>query len=596
MGICSHALFLHLVSDLSAALPTVSWNDLCDESHKIEPWPGISAKEYAALALRSSIFKKFEGVKASNADLLALQKFLESNARCARFVDIDRSRITEIEEICLGEFSSEVYNFFHYEAFTPILSAYDVCANIGIGPGASIGATGGSFYHKLAASPMSGTSKSLYNLYNGGVARKYSLWAETESLRSNLLGDFLLVPGNKLSFVPKTSEISRTICTEPLLNMLFQKGIAAVFESRLEERFGINLSTQPDKNRQLAREGSENGAFGTIDLSSASDSISLGLLRRVLPGGTLSWLMQTRSPKVELPDGSLLDLHMVSSMGNAFTFPLQTILFACVVVGVYRAIGIAPIHPKGGQLGNYAVFGDDIIVRSDAYDLVVSVLKRIGFLVNDDKSFNEGPFRESCGSDFWSGYPVRGVYCQRLSSMQDRYSLINRLNVWSANHGILLYSTIQALLGTVKNIPVPPWESDVSGVKVPYDMVVPQLRRRPHKGLRWSRRFQGTVVYQRWMPESNSLSLLSVGDRPNVSRKVRNNPPGILLSAVSGNLRDGRIMSRKDNVRYTKRLAFAPCWDYHDASHSSLTSVGWRRWVTIFAALNLEKYSEQTLA
>jgi hypothetical protein len=578
MGLCSRALFLHLAEDLSPFLRTVSFSDLCDESRKIEAWPGISNREFASLALRSSILKKFEGIKATNADTLALQKFLEANTRCASFIDFNRDRITEIEEIALGEFSSEVNSFFYYDWDTPILSAYDICQGIGIGPGASIGATGGSFYHKIAASPMTGTSRSLYNLYKGGVAERYSLWRETEKIRSTSLGDFSLVQGNKLSFVPKTSEISRTICTEPLLNMLFQKGIGAVFEARLEERHGISLEVQPDKNRRLARIGSENGSFGTIDLSSASDSISLGLLRKVLPKQIMSWLYLARSPKVELPNGDLLDLHMVSSMGNAFTFPLQTILFACVVVGVYRTLGITPIHPKGEQLGNYAVFGDDIIVRREAYNLVVSVLNRIGFLVNNDKSFNEGPFRESCGSDFWSGYPVRGVYCRTLDSMQERYSLINRLNVWSSNHGIPLSGTVMYLLQSVRFLPVPPWENDDAGVKVPLHLATKTKR---------SKRYQGSIVYSRYMPKGMHLDLLDVGDRPMVSRKVRNNPPGILLSAVSGNLRDGRASFRMKRVFYQKRLAIAPCWDYRDPSRSTLTSEGWHRWVTFYAALNL---------
>ena len=579
MGLCSRALFLHLASDLASPLYSVPWSLLSDDDQKVDPWPGMTKKQYAALALRASFYKKFEGVKTSYADTSALQKFLDANARCASFTDFIREDITEIEEIALGEFSEEFSKFFVYDWDTPILSAYDICANIGIGPGASIQAVGGSFYHKIAASPMTGTSRSLYSLYKQGVTERYSLWTETEKIRSSLLGDFSLVQGNKLSYVPKTSEVSRTICTEPLLNMMFQKGIAAVFESRLEERFGINLALQPDKNRQLAREGSENGSFGTIDLSSASDSISLGLLRKTLDKRILSWLMLTRSPKVLLPNGSQLDLHMVSSMGNAFTFPLQTIIFACVVVACYRSLGIQTIYPKGKELGNFAVFGDDIIVRREAYNLVISTLKRIGFLVNDDKSFNEGPFRESCGADFWSGYPVRGIYCRTLDSMQERYSLINRLNVWSSNHGIPLTNTIQYLLRSVRFLPVPPWETDTAGVKVPVHLAS-NLRRD-------DKRLHGSILYEGYQPRSSSISLLAVGDRPMVSRKVRNNPPGILLSAVSGNLRDGRASNRLRRVAYQKRIRVAPCWDYRDPSHSLLTSEGWRRWVTIYVALNI---------
>lgn len=579
MGPDSRVLFLHLATDLSGELPSVPGSVLFDYEKPVKPWPGITPREVAALALRSSLLKKFEGTKAINADTLALQKFLEANSRCERFVEFDRRKITEVEEICLGELQEVFYNFFYLENDKCILDLESISEGINVGPGASIGSSGESFYHKIAASPMTGTSRSLFTLYKRESA-KYSLWRDTEEMRCHHYGDFKAVQGNSLSFVPKTADISRTICTEPLLNMMFQKGIAARFESRLKDRFGIDLTIQPDKNQQLAKIGSETGAFGTIDLSSASDSISNGLLKLLMPKEVLSWLNETRSPFVKLPDGSLVPLHMVSSMGNAFTFPLQTILFASVVLAVYRTLGIRPIYPRGDELGNFAVFGDDIICLSESYKLVVSTLKRIGFLVNEDKSFNDGPFRESCGADFWSGYPVRGIYCRSLDSMQDRFSLLNRLTVWSANHGILLSNTCNYLLGLVRFIPVPTWEADTAGVKVPLELA---------SGIKRSERYHGSVLYERYMPKQQSLSLTSLGDRPHVSRRVRHNPPGVLLSAVAGFLREGRIVFRQRNVRYLKRLAVAPCWDHYDVSLSSLTREGWWRWVTAFTALNLRR-------
>ena len=579
MGPCSHALFLHLATDLSGELPSVSGSVLFDSNQKIEPWPGITTREVAALALRSSLLKKFEGTKSSKADSLALQKFLESNARCAGFVNYDRTNITDVEEIALGELQEVFYSFFYLENDRCILDVESISENIAVGPGASVGTTGDSFYHKIGASPMTGTSRSLYTLYQR-MAAKYALWKDTEEQRVLHYGDFKHVQGNSLSFVPKTADISRTICTEPLLNMLFQKGIAAVFESRLRDRFGIDLTTQPDKNRMLAKIGSETGAFGTIDLSSASDSISNGLLRLLMPKEVLSWLNETRSPLVKLPDGSLLPLQMVSSMGNAFTFPLQTILFASVVIAVYRTLGIRPIYPRDGELGNFAAFGDDIICHSESYGLVVSILRRIGFLVNSDKSFNDGPFRESCGADFWHGVNVRGVYCRTLDTMQDRYSLLNRLTNWSANHAIPLPNTCDFLLKSVQFLPVPIWESEVAGVRVPFELA---------SGVKFSDRYHGSVLYERYTPKQRSLSLLALGDRPHVARRVRHNPPGVLLSAVAGYLREGRIVLRQRNVRYLKRLAVAPCWDHYDPLLTNLTSAGWWRWVTIFTALNMRR-------
>jgi hypothetical protein len=576
MGPCPRALYSLLSLDLADYFPTLKLSQL-DSSEKIEPWPGISPKQVKCLQLRSSILKKYEGNKAPDADSLALDKFLESNSRCERFSLQEAS--SAIEEIAINEAKVVFQDFFESYFGGYWLTPERVSAGMLPGPGASIKATGDSFYHKIAASPMTGTSRSLFLLYRREAA-KYSLWDETEKIRSDHLGSYVAVRGNALSFVPKTSEISRTICTEPLLNMLVQKGIGAAFEEELKKRFGIDLSIQPSKNQLLALKGSLEGTYGTIDLSCASDSISLKLLEAICPSYILGWLKESRSPITKLPNGSEVALHMVSSMGNAFTFPLQTILFSSIVIGVYKALDIKVCKPRGKRLGNFAVFGDDIIVRREAYDLVVRCLQLWGFVVNADKSFNNGPFRESCGADFWLGHNVRGVYCKTLCTKQDTYSLINRLNDWSAENEVPLLNTIQYLLEHVKFLPVPPWDSDIAGVKVPLNFAAPLFRDRN----------TGSILYFRYQPRQAKISLLNVGLQSRIPRsKALHNAPGILLTAVAGYVRDGAIIERQRRVSYFRRAAISPCWDYWDSLSSRLSLAGWHRWVTIYAALNLGK-------
>jgi len=634
MGAYSHALFDCLVNDLRETLPDVDDDRLFRGNLKEDLGPfAKDARQFAALALLDSILKKFVDAKKADADEKALAKFMLMNQRCSEFKSIDVSNISEVEEIALGEFRREFYSFWFTPDITSFVSPEDpgfireisengtfyagvpklILDNVGDdivegmvpGPGASIGASGTSFYQKMASSRFSCTDRSLFSLYRGETSR-YSLWAETEKIRSAHYGEFYEVLGSKLSFVPKSVEISRTICTEPLLNMLFQKGVGRALEKALLRRYGINLSTQPDKNRRLAHIGSRDGSYGTIDLSSASDSVSIGLLRCVCPPGILSRLMTYRSPNVVLPGGQTVQLHMVSSMGNAFTFPLQTILFSSVVLGVYSALGIKPTFPSSRRLGNFAVFGDDIIVRREAYDVVCSILRRIGFEVNASKSYNEGPFRESCGCDFWSGTNVRGVYCRSLGTKHDLYSLINRLNVWSANHGICLPRTLSYLVecAGVKLNPVPPWDDDAAGIKVPLWLA----------DLRWLARSTdtGSILYTRYEPRPNTISLLRLGSRPQhpvtksplqfvKTKRVVNrnrgvvmisNPPGVLLSAVGGYLREGKIHLRQDLPYYKKRVALAPCWDWYDACRTSFTSDGWQRWCNDVVYSNLWKWFE----
>jgi len=582
MSLSSHVLFDHLCSDLSEVLPTVPYLSLFSGKTRELEWPGITGRQVASLALLDSLLKKFEDEKTSDADGAALSKFLACNSRCESFRSIDVSQLSEIQAVALGEFQKSIYDFWFQPNRDYWLSPEKISEGFAVGPGASVGATGDSFYHKVAAGPMTGTYSSLYSLYQREVS-KFPLWDEAEKIRQTHFGGFQEVQGARLSFVPKSREISRTICTEPVLNMFVQKGLGRLLELELESRFGINLATQPDKNRRLADIGSKCGAFGTIDLSSASDTVSINLLRQILPNYVRSWLMECRSGKVQLPNGEVRKLHMVSSMGNAFTFPLQTILFSSVVIGVYKALDLELVYPRGDDLGTFAVFGDDIVVRREAYDLVVNILGRLGFEVNREKSFNLGPFRESCGSDFWNGYNVRGVYCRSLKTKQDVYSLINRLNVWSSNHSIYLRNTIGYLLQRpgLEFLPVPPWETDVAGLKVPYSAVCPFIAGKV------TRKSFGSIVYSRYTPRGEAISLLSVGSRPMVRKGLIHNPPGILLSAISGYLRNGEVLLRQRFTKYLKRLAVAPGWDYYDPCRSLLTSDGWRNWKSGYVSVNI---------
>lgn len=596
MGACPHALFRFLVQDLLPGLPGFSSEDILSSKRGSLRRPeGASGGEAARISLLNSILKKYQE-KSEVSDGAALQKFLEANALCERFSWPIPSSLNELQAIALGESKKELYNFFFTAQGEYWLTHDTVRAGARFGPGASVKASGDSFYHKVGMSPLSSTSGVLVDYYQSTLS-KFGLWRETEKIRSARYGDFMIVRGSRLSYVPKNAEISRTICTEPLLNMFFQQGIGSQFERWLNAKFGINFVDQPFKNRELARIGSETGLFGTIDLSSASDTISLTMLRSTLPAYILGWLCSTRSQITTLPDGREVALHMVSSMGNGFTFPLQTIIFSCIVLGVYKALGITPSFTRkknhgykqaAGNVrynlsdglpsrGNFSVFGDDIIVCREAYDLTIFMLRTFGFLPNTDKSYSEGLFRESCGSDFWAGLDVRGVYCERLKSTHDIYSLFNRLNVWSCNHGIPIPLTLEYLLGQVKFLPVPPWDSDVSGVKVPLWAAGPLSKDR----------HTGCIVYRRFVPRQKELSLLNVEALKRVPRGFYHNPPAILLSAVGGYVRNGSVVERQRLVQYTKRLSFSPSWDWWDPRFSRLTRSGWRNFLfgSVFLAL-----------
>lgn len=217
----------------------------------------------------------------------------------------------------------------------------------------------------------------------------------------------------KLVFVRKNYKTDRSVVVEPFLNGFVQLGICDFLSDRLR-RSGIDISDQRP-NQVLAREGSITGALATLDLSSASDTIASGLVIELLPFDWYDFLSYFRTGRVRDGD-STIELQMFSSMGNGFTFPLETLIF--------YALAKAAVEEKGDD-GTVRAFGDDIIVPSNSFDFVVEVLRCAGFIPNITKSFSSGPFRESCGADYLSGINIRPCYQKQALVGADLFKLHN---------------------------------------------------------------------------------------------------------------------------------------------------------------------------
>jgi hypothetical protein len=229
-----------------------------------------------------------------------------------------------------------------------------------------------------------------------------------------------LVHYNKVVTVPKTSLVDRTIAVEPLLNGYLQKGVD-VYMRLLLKRVGIDLTDQ-GKNQYLAYLGSlpdQADPFITIDLSSASDTISLNVAKLLLPPEWFSFLDAIRSPAYKFEDREPLRYHKFVSMGNGFCFPLETLIFASV----------CSLYSKPDD---FTVYGDDIICRQSVARKVIKTLWRLGFRHNPDKTFVEGPFRESCGADWYAGLNVRPLTLDytfdKLSNIIKFFNLSRTLN------------------------------------------------------------------------------------------------------------------------------------------------------------------------
>lgn len=241
----------------------------------------------------------------------------------------------------------------------------------------------------------------------------------------------------RLMFVPKNLKTARSICMEPNTLMYFQQACLRQVLELLESsplRHFIDIKDQT-RNQLLARLGSYTGLVDTIDLSAASDSLSYDLVKKVFPPSWQIFMRATRSSLVELPDGSKIAVKKFAPMGSALCFPTQCIIFASVCI--YAAM----IHRQRVELGSpllevnattirdavnsfsrsplridrayapMAVYGDDICVDTHLTPIVLSILTRLGFVPNVEKSFVGGQaFRESCGKFYLDDTDLTPLY------------------------------------------------------------------------------------------------------------------------------------------------------------------------------------------
>jgi hypothetical protein len=227
------------------------------------------------------------------------------------------------------------------------------------------------------------------------------LWRETAWGRAALnrgQEDFRIVRGNVFFLVPKDGKTRRACAKGPSINGSYQLAVGRFLRKRLKT-IGIDLKDGQETHRQLACSASLLGHMASIDLTSASDCLATNLVKLLLPPDWFDLLNWLREPFTQLPfrGNKWKKLEKFSAMGNGFTFELETLVFLALCCAV-----------DAGEPGKSVfVYGDDILVPTESADDVISCLSFFGFRANEGKTFRDGPFRESCGGDYWLGQAVR---------------------------------------------------------------------------------------------------------------------------------------------------------------------------------------------
>lgn len=217
-------------------------------------------------------------------------------------------------------------------------------------------------------------------------------------------------PPLKVVSVPKTKRTPRIIAEEPTAMQYMQQALLREFVPRLERKFGGSIGfTSQLRNKEYARLGSIDGSYATLDLSEASDRVSLLAVEDLLSSNrtVLGAVMACRSSHASVPGYAPFELAKFASMGSALCFPVEAMVFFTILsMSAAQSYNLPRGYRLKEVLRKVTVYGDDIIVPAQMADKVRTNLELFGLKVNVTKSFTVGNFRESCGGDYFRGQDV----------------------------------------------------------------------------------------------------------------------------------------------------------------------------------------------
>lgn len=236
--------------------------------------------------------------------------------------------------------------------------------------------------------------------------------------------------------VHKDAKKIRIIACEPSNNQWLQQLTLSFMKKHVLTRTKgqVQLDRQ-DLSRQAAKAGSLDRETGTIDLSDASDRLSLWLVERAFRRNysLLAALRAHRTPYAEIPSRGSVRLRKFASQGSAVTFPVQSLVFWMLCQSVATNGDITRLG-KTARSRSIRVYGDDIVCHSSDYRDVQHLLEAFQLKVNTAKSYIDSYFRESCGGDYWRGQDVTPIRLRNVFKRNDPASMQALLDVSNNAH------------------------------------------------------------------------------------------------------------------------------------------------------------------
>lgn len=411
-----------------------------------------------------SLFKKFsfsqdlhtpEELRQSS-----IKKFLDNQQRLEHFVIPEDPLVRAILFGAKGYMNQILGDFSHLE----------ICEKATFGKKSSVGipmrkACEGERYE----APMTGSRDHIdwFEKYYSAFNRPAHGYAQARAALSQE-PPYREIDTLEAVLVDKTWKSLRMIMPNTTLGTLYSAGLGGVLEDRLSSA-GYDIRHLQQVHGELARIGSITGSLVTADQSMASDNITVQLVDAICPPRWAQALKKGRISGMSLY-GTALVSPTFATMGIGFTFPLQTLIFLCLLLSIRD-------HCELDEQAVISVFGDDCIYDVRMHDTVVQVFPLIGLVLNADKTFATGHFRESCGYDFYRGIDVRPFHLGRATgrsagkrrSEAYLYTVINSLlRRWQPYE---VPATTEFILGVIREIRkdevllVPTDYPDTSGVK-----------------------------------------------------------------------------------------------------------------------------------
>lgn len=216
---------------------------------------------------------------------------------------------------------------------------------------------------------------------------------------------------SRIETVPKNNQTDRMITCVPLWDMVCQLSLMYDMREHVKQKLGYDIAILADLHKERLRDSN----LATIDLKSASDTCSLGLIKTLWPNNVLKHLLDLRSSVASYREEPEYIHHfmMFSPMGTGLTFDVMTLTL----------LALLRDDPEA------SVFGDDIIVSKSFCPKAFEILKAAGFIINTRKSFVDGKFRESCGGMYHEdiGY-IKSYEIRYPTNIVDVINICNKLD------------------------------------------------------------------------------------------------------------------------------------------------------------------------